>query len=63
MLVIHCRCHHVVCGDSSIREVGGIRGLTSIANPASPTGTSLFFSYCPNGDSKGSLVRLDPSSA
>uniref|UniRef100_A0A7S2J4D4 F5/8 type C domain-containing protein n=1 Tax=Alexandrium andersonii TaxID=327968 RepID=A0A7S2J4D4_9DINO len=42
-------------------SVGGIRGLTSIANPASPTGTSLFFSYCPNADSKGCLVRLDPS--
>mmetsp|Transcript_61914 Transcript_61914/g.191861 ORF Transcript_61914/g.191861 Transcript_61914/m.191861 type:complete len:839 (+) Transcript_61914:78-2594(+) len=40
--------------------VGGIRGLTRISNPASPTGSSLLFSWNANEHSKGCIYRLDP---
>jgi len=41
--------------------VGGIRGLTSIAHAASPTGRSLLFSWSPNEQSAGCMIRLDPT--
>jgi len=41
--------------------VGGIRGLSSIVNPASSTGHSLFFVWAPNHQSAGCMIRLDPT--
>mmetsp|Transcript_66332 Transcript_66332/g.176672 ORF Transcript_66332/g.176672 Transcript_66332/m.176672 type:complete len:830 (-) Transcript_66332:253-2742(-) len=47
--------------DTTVDEaVGGIRGLSSIVNPASSTGHSLFFVWAPNHRSAGCMVRLDP---
>jgi len=40
--------------------VGGLRGITTISNAASPVGQSLLFAWAPNANSKGCMVRLDP---
>lgn len=40
-------------------DVGGIRGLTSVANP-NGSGESLLFLWAPGGRSKSQLKRLDP---
>ena len=40
-------------------DVGGIRGLTSVANPTGP-GESLLFLWAPGERSKGQIKRLDP---
>lgn len=39
--------------------VGGIRGLSTIHNP-SDTGESMILMWCPDGQSKGTIYRLDP---
>ena len=39
--------------------VGGIRGLTTIDNP-SGTDEALLLMWCPNGQSKGTIYRLEP---
>ena len=39
--------------------VGGIRGLSTIHNP-SGTGESMILMWCPDGQSKGTIYRLDP---
>ena len=39
--------------------VGGIRGLTALADP-SGDGDSLLFMWSPNGQSQGAIYRLDP---
>jgi len=49
-------------GTTVDESVGGIRGLTSIVNPASSTGHSLLFVWAPNHASAGCMVRLDPAS-
>lgn len=43
-------------------DVGGIRGLTAIANPKGP-GESLLFLWAPDGKSDGRIKRLDPDGA
>jgi hypothetical protein len=40
-------------------DVGGIRGLTSVANP-NGTGESLLFLWAPGERSRGKIKRLDP---
>ena len=40
--------------------VGGIRGLSTIPNPSGP-GESLLLMWCPDGQSKGTIFRLDPA--
>ena len=40
--------------------VGGIRGLTAIDNPSGP-GDALLLMWCPNGQSKGVIYRLEPN--
>ncbi len=40
-------------------DVGGIRGLTSVANPTGP-GESLLFLWAPGERSRGQIKRLDP---
>jgi len=40
-------------------DVGGIRGLTTIANPGGP-GDSILFLWAPHGRSTGQVKRLDP---
>ena len=53
--------------DTSVSEtdesVGGLRGLTTVDNPTSPTKQSLLVSWNPNGRSKGCIYRLDPNEA
>ena len=46
-------------GDGVNTDVGGIRGLTTIANPNGP-GQSILFLWAPNGRSIGQIKRLDP---
>ncbi len=46
-------------GDGVNADVGGIRGLTTIANP-NGTGESILFMWAPNGRSIGQVKRLDP---
>lgn len=46
-------------GDGVNTDVGGIRGLTTIANPNGP-GESILFLWAPNGRSIGHIKRLDP---
>ena len=46
-------------GEDVNTDVGGIRGLTAIANP-SGEGESLLFLWAPNGRSAGQIKRLDP---
>jgi len=41
--------------------VGGIRGLTTINNP-NDTNQALLLMWCPNGQSKGVIYRLEPNS-
>ena len=40
--------------------VGGIRGLSTISNP-SGSDESLILMWCPDGQSKGTIFRLDPN--
>ena len=40
--------------------VGGIRGLTTISNPNS-NNESLLLMWCPDGQSKGTIFRLEPN--
>tara|TARA_Y100000385_G_C13103970_1_gene646264 strand:- start:3780 stop:5480 length:1701 start_codon:yes stop_codon:yes gene_type:complete len=40
--------------------VGGIRGLTTIDNPSGP-GDALLLMWCPDGQSKGIIYRLEPN--
>ena len=40
--------------------VGGIRGLSTVSNP-SGSDESLILMWCPNGQSKGTIFRLDPN--
>jgi len=50
-------------GDGVNTDVGGIRGLTTIANPHGP-GESVLFLWAPNGrTSIGQIKRLDPDGA
>ena len=42
--------------------VGGIRGLTTIQNP-SGTDDAFLLMWCPNGQSQGTIYRLEPDSA
>jgi hypothetical protein len=50
-------------GDGVNTDVGGIRGLTTIANPHGP-GESVLFLWAPNGrTSIGQIKRLDPNGA
>jgi len=46
-------------GDGVNTDVGGIRGLTAIANPKG-AGDSILFMWAPNGRSVGQIKRLDP---
>jgi hypothetical protein len=46
-------------GDSVNTDVGGIRGLTTIANP-NGAGESILFLWAPNGRSPSQVKRLDP---
>ncbi len=46
-------------GNGVNTDVGGIRGLTTIANPNGP-GESVLFLWAPNGRSTGQIKRLDP---
>jgi len=39
--------------------VGGIRGLSAISNP-NGNGEALLLMWCPNGQSKGTIYRLEP---
>jgi len=41
-------------------RVGGIRGMTPIANPAG-TGQSIIFVWAPDNRSRGCIMRLDPT--
>lgn len=49
-------------GDGVNTDVGGIRGLTTIANP-NGAGESLLFLWIPNGRSSSQVKRLDPDGA
>jgi hypothetical protein len=40
--------------------VGGIRGLTTISNP-NGTNETLLLMWCPDGQSKGTIYRLEPN--
>ena len=40
--------------------VGGIRGLTTISNP-NGTNEALLLMWCPDGQSKGTIYRLEPN--
>ena len=40
--------------------VGGIRGLTTISNP-NGTNKALLLMWCPDGQSKGTIYRLEPN--
>jgi poly(A) polymerase len=46
-------------GDGVNTDVGGIRGLTTIANP-NGAGESILFMWAPNSRSIGQIKRLDP---
>jgi hypothetical protein len=46
-------------GGSTFSPVGGIRGLTAIANPRGP-GQSLLFVWAPGKHSRSCMMRLDP---
>ena len=46
-------------GDKINSAVGGIRGLTTIDNP-SDNNEALLMMWCPNGQSKGVIYRLEP---
>ncbi len=46
-------------GDGVNTDVGGIRGLTTIANP-NGAGESILFLWAPGGRSIGQIKRLDP---
>jgi len=46
-------------GEDVNTDVGGIRGLTAVANP-NGEGESLLFLWAPNGRSSGQIKRLDP---
>jgi len=46
-------------GDDVNTDVGGIRGLTTIANP-NGAGESILFLWAPNGRSPSRVKRLDP---
>ena len=52
--------HEVVnLGDGVNTEIGGVRGLTPIANP-NGEGESILFMWTPNSRSAGCMKRLDP---
>ncbi len=46
-------------GEGVNTDVGGVRGLTTIANPKGD-GESILFIWAPNGGSSGQVKRLDP---
>lgn len=43
--------------------IGGIRGLTSIHNPGSPSSIAMLFSWVPNAAASGCVIRLDVDKA
>ena len=47
-------------GSNINSAVGGIRGLSTISNP-SGVNESMLLMWCPNGQSRGTIFRLDPS--
>ena len=47
-------------GGSTFSPVGGIRGLTAIANPAGP-GQSLLLVWAPGNRSRSCMLRFDPA--
>ena len=47
-------------GSNINSAVGGIRGLSTIPNP-SGVNESMLLMWCPNGQSRGTIFRLDPS--
>ena len=47
-------------GSNINSSVGGIRGLSTISNP-SGVNESMLLMWCPNGQSRGTIFRLDPS--
>jgi hypothetical protein len=47
-------------GGSTFSPVGGIRGMTAVANPGGP-GQSLLFVWTPGKRSRSCMVRLDPA--
>mmetsp|Transcript_33847 Transcript_33847/g.91608 ORF Transcript_33847/g.91608 Transcript_33847/m.91608 type:complete len:928 (-) Transcript_33847:243-3026(-) len=49
-------------GDGLEAATGGIRGLSTIDNPASTAGVSLYYAWVPNHLSEGCMYRLDPCS-
>eukprot|EP00931_Biecheleriopsis_adriatica_P053158 TRINITY_DN3107_c1_g1_i2.p1 TRINITY_DN3107_c1_g1~~TRINITY_DN3107_c1_g1_i2.p1 ORF type:complete len:346 (-),score=3.10 TRINITY_DN3107_c1_g1_i2:285-1301(-) len=51
----------IIDSSSVDADVGGLRGLTTIDNPESPTGHSLLAAWNPNGDSQGCMTRFDPN--
>jgi len=54
-------CHDFADLSANINSaVGGVRGLTTVANP-NGTNESLLLMWCPNGQSKGIVYRLDPT--
>lgn len=56
-------CHDFADLSANINSaVGGVRGLTTVANP-NGTNESLLLMWCPNGQSKGIVYRLDPTAS
>ena len=49
-------------GDNIDTDVGGVRGLTTVANPTGE-GESLLFAWAPGGRSTSQIMRLDPNPA
>jgi hypothetical protein len=49
-------------GGSTFSPVGGIRGLTAIANPAGP-GQSLILVFAPGNRSRSCVLRFDPTAS
>lgn len=48
-------------GGSTVNaDLGGIRGMTTIANPRGP-GQSILFVWVPRGRAAGQIIRLDPN--
>jgi len=47
-------------GSNINSAVGGIRGLTTIPNPSGEN-ESMLLMWCPNGQSRGTIFRLDPN--
>jgi len=47
-------------GSNINSAVGGIRGLSTISNP-SGVNESMLLMWCPNGQSRGTIFRLDPN--